>query len=1497
MKMPFASMRMSRTTGKDILPEAESIPQSMSDPMDLERNYSDDSSVFSGLAEARDGDDIDDIDVDDVLGEQILDPTTGTGTDGGDVSHHGYENRFYDEQQRRNTTAPKGILRGYSSPTPSTFSSSKIGGSSSEESDYTSVLPSDVPTESTLTDRSRRSLLREMPPMVDSDTAFGPSSTISTSGNTKRTDAGSSDPSMQLPVVTEADGRADKDLSSGTMSTRRLMSSAVNPDMFSDSDTNTQMTWASVDDMPRPKGTVKLVSSVSFLEDQKKGQQLQPQQQQQQYPYHNQPQDDVESRGPIEESASDDSGSRIVEMLSDFEKKMDASLKSIREDSPNKGMDNTAEVLAELQDVAPRRAKSEEEGSNPVLTPHKAKKLQRILHKAREEVEVLRDNNEQYKSEIEQMEEEHKSELKLVEDRTKQKLAELRSMYQEEIDKLVSEKDAAVIEAGRQAARYAESGKKQVFSMKKQLERLTTTATATIKEKVEEAGRNAITQKDKEVAARLGALRTSYENELEKVRKECDERVKQDVEKAVSSVAQRVRLNQDVLVSELKDQVEDLRKERKSIDTILKAVKGNFSKHYPVLMTQYERKSQDFEGSARKLLEDRSSVTEGVESELKEVIETFAFLLQCQEKKVKSAQCMSEIEETKRERNEVYGQMRKELLLRHRAEIEHMRKEKAEAQEKLKEMEANFKNLDREKRFLEEKHKRAMENHRVQLEKQEAEKKAAVEIERSKRELAAAMAAASKRAFNSNPPKHPDHQKIHVRKPSLDGLDIKLSESMDACSIPHPSPKLESPRANVTQPQKHSIETASVRRARTFMSHHSPRNSSPRFSPRASPRLSSNNRPGVLKEKQPVAEESPIKSYDLMVPEKKIHTPKAAKTDENAQKITDIKSKTSVLDPGASHEFQASNSLEPSAMTATLRESVDPVPDINISKSDASNSSVRSKDTILSNLRNQAKKAKNATTESRIESNGENATSDSSARRKSFAILRTFKSHKEPNRRDSTPAPQTPAHGTKDPDGKSENHNIMTRSIRRARIIKNLFESNGKNDESQRSRRSLDLSISSLQTNTGVTSGGGTTAVTESIATESTRHENDRQSDSVLDARQSKTCTETKTAKTTSTQTVTEKDANVSRKKSQNTLTMFVHAKKPKDPEEVVFDDPTSMSSEMNPEALETQDVSVSLEATGVTQKGRYAESVIDGSSHLNFKKMSTVGYDQSIAGHVPSAYRLNGKKKFPESTEQQSLDPVFTMQRSSSDSDVENTVPKTVTVISPTSSNTYSKSSNGHTLHTATAKNGHTLLAKPLTLKHSKGYPQEAISNLSQVTSATAPSSDEDGLMYDSQAQMRKFPPLTDDEVSEEESGIDSRDKYQMLGSPTKQNQHHPQPSTSESPSIPLVASTSVEEDAEDIRKSIVVEGKHVSNGAASLKLSGGFHGRLHRNHFSETSSTAGSNVSEATTAVTAHTRSVTFGSGRRSKNLSAPQSNTHTSARFAALKARVRVRKDALL
>lgn len=1555
-----SSERTTRTTtGHQSSPIPKNTPHP--DPDDLERNYSDDSSVFSGLVdhECMVTHDCMPIMIDELGSAQSIGKSNSESPrESYPQQHREYEHRESPSQVRAN---PKGILRKSLNDEKATklksAASIKSRGSSMEESE----VFSDDHTDSIRTDRSQRSMLREMPPMVDSDTLFGQNSVAENSYLGKHTSGSTTFPSANPSADSlghySSGGRSgsggkgstyQSDQSSSGPSSGSSMSELMSqvktnsdndsPSLFPDEDTFTQMTWASAQDMNRPKGTVKLVSSVTFQE-----QNQNPPEYRQKHP--------SETRQPIEETHSDDSSSRIVEILSDFEKQMDENLKIIQDDN----VDNQGDVLSELQDVAPRRTKTEED--LPVLTPHKARKLQRILHKARKEVEVLRDNNEQYKSEIEQMEEEHKSELKLIDDRAKQKISELKSMYQDEMESLTREKDAALIEAGRQAARYAESGKKQVTSMKKQLEKLKATATATIQEKVGEAARIVMTKKDQEITARLGALRKSYESELEKVRKECDDRVRSEVESAVSSVAQRVRLNQDVLISELRDQIDKLRKERRTITDMLDSVKINFEKHYPDEMKLYVKKSQDFPGCARRLLENQISADNAADNVLKDVIETFAFLLEITEKKVSAEKDMTENEVSKKERAEVYAQLRKELLIRHKAEIEHFRKEKGEAQEKIKVLEESFRNLGREKRFVEDKHRKVMESHRLELEKIRTEKDAFLNIERSRKELALAVAAGERKLAAQSEDKETHLTKLnpsqevglpaqlpysakHNKPRELDSDFVAATGGVQLTVVGTATETAESdnsrPRCfsehSRTSISEHSMshngsehsramwESASVRKARSFQRKNpylSPRHSSPR------------NRLALFDE--PVAAHDPSNQNG-----------KSTTTTDASVALELLYSQERNIPEMKEQEVLAAPA------TGQRRNSVDPSPQANIS--DGLNISNRSKHTILSNLRIQSKKASDAEKEipafdPKLDPSGEDLTKvesdefhhEAAMKRKGFAILRSFKANKETPRKD--PAQMTSTSHGKEPEGKIESTNIMTRSLRRARSLKTYFNP-GKCDEGlPSSRQSLDGSVSSLQTSTGA--GTAQEVLAADNAHRYSLSEDSQQN--AIDARQSKKFLESNLGRT---QTVAAIDVSEqlskSAKKINNTLGLFVQSKHSNvpggdtEPSQIRNDiesyDNNSRSKRQNHGARSGETSLPATESDIIHERSSEESNIISQgdiddyeggcgplreASHLNLKQaLPQESHDERIkpSEHVTTKTAqldfnyINGRKPGP--VPENEVDTIFTMRNSSEDSDTENAIPTVVSVPSPTK--------NSREIH---GSSGHTLLCQPLSVKYARQsrHPPRNISNLSGVTSETMPSSEEEGggLLFDSQAQMRKFPPLTD-ESDEDSAGAETQDKYETCDSPKLAGNRAS--GALDGNAIPLGISRGTDESpidsinsSEERRIPTVGQGLSIYRppGLASFRPTRQYledTTRKLRQDPSDATSTAGSSVSTATTTITAHTMKSSVirapkGDGMYSSRRSLPSTNStltssnHNpsgSTRFAALKARVRVRRS---
>jgi hypothetical protein len=663
-----ASMREQRTVSN--MDSRDSIPHSRSDPADLlDTKLSDESSVFSGLVYGR---------------NNIIPPPPPPPPPP-------------KEGRPSKIIIQKGILRAANhtrTTTTTTTTSPKIINVAISSSNG-----DDDDDDSFSVDRSQRSMMRYMPPMIDSVMSLG-NSTVSTSSSGKQND-----------TLSTAISNDDSTMNNELMKNMKNLH-----DLFPDGDSNTQMTWGSANDMARPKGTIKLMSSVTFVGDQIEAEGSSELDHQDSELDHHE-----DSQQSINNCRSDDSDSRIVDLLNDFEKQMDANIEIINDENN----DESGDILSDLKDTTvPRRVQLEDaESDDQFLTPHKARKLQRILGKAKDEVEVLKDNSEQYKSEIEQMEEEHKSEIKLIKDRARQQLGELKSFYQGEIDGLAVEKDAAIIEAGRVATRYAQTAKKQ----QKQVDRLKAAAMVTIKEQVEKARRDAMADKKNEITAKL-------ENELEKVKKESDERVKNEVDNAVSSVTKRITLNHDVLISELRNQIDDLSREQHSMIDLLESVKSKFEQHYPEEMIQLKEKPENFSGSARKLLDSDTSS----EKVLKEVIETFSFLLEATEKKAVSAQNQSAMQENEKKPTEVHGGQ-KHLVLRHRAEIEHLKKERGETFEKLRKVERDFKDVSREKSVLEEKLQRELENHQMELERIRLESKTVLEIEMRRKDLENAM--------------------------------------------------------------------------------------------------------------------------------------------------------------------------------------------------------------------------------------------------------------------------------------------------------------------------------------------------------------------------------------------------------------------------------------------------------------------------------------------------------------------------------------------------------------------------------------------------------------------------------------------------------------------------------------------------------------------------------------------------------------------------------------
>jgi hypothetical protein len=474
---------------------------------------------------------------------------------------------------------------------------------------------------------------------------------------------------------------------------------------------------------------------------------------------------------------------RISAIFDDYEKKMDADLQGIREDVDDsfeksfEGVADTDDYLYAIQE-SPRQVKSEEE--RQVLTHKQAKEMQRVLHQARREVEVLRDNNEQFMSEIEQTEEEHESEMQLVENRTKQKMTELKALHQHEIDLLIQEKDAAIVEAGNQAARYTEVGRQQISTLKKQIEKYKSQyknfTKAAVKDAVKRQTEKVKQQKEEEFSRELASLHEHYEDKLEKIKSDNNKEIKSAVDKAVNHLTLRLTSDREQDVSEtiilLRKRLEnekqialdeqrttlqknaeefkkwgnELMREKHSVKQMLELLKANLMKHHEEKINKVLMQEPSERPGSKYFDSIPETLSTGVEKLCQEVLSTHASLLVYAETNVQmdgnaEIRMGDEMEEIRKERNEVYVNLRKKLQAQHQAELEEMKKHKEDATDRIQHLEAALKNMGRDKRFIEDKFRRATESNKVELQKLHAEKDTMLEMEKGRKELAVAMAA------------------------------------------------------------------------------------------------------------------------------------------------------------------------------------------------------------------------------------------------------------------------------------------------------------------------------------------------------------------------------------------------------------------------------------------------------------------------------------------------------------------------------------------------------------------------------------------------------------------------------------------------------------------------------------------------------------------------------------------------------------------------------------
>jgi hypothetical protein len=654
-------------------------------------------------------------------------------------------------------------------------------------------------------------------------------------------------------------------------------------------------------------------------------------------------------------------------------------------------------------------------------------------------------------------------------------------------------------------------------------------------------------KKDDEMTARLGALRKSYESQLEKERAERERQVREAVNEGVSSITQRMLADRDREVSETmhvfrirhendknqalhalnmsldesKTLTSALRRESEATIRALQSVKENLNTHYPEQMEELRKKNISASGPLM-LLQSGQQAAGSAERLFKEVIAAFAFLLDSKETKIASAQYLVDIETAKKERNEVHVKARKELMMRHRTEMEQARKLQEDSKDKISRLEESLKNLGREKRFVEDKHRRAVETHRTEVQKISAEKDAIHELEKGRKELAVAMAAGqlelaytvartvaserdhflkpkalepeSSKRFLKEQDKDSHHisDQLHVLNPpsfesherrSLDSRDDIDSNETGEPSRPTNMVSVNAKKRTPIRNDKQAARTVASEREHFLK----PKTLEPESSKR------------VLKEQDKGSHHISDQLHALQSPSFESHDRRSSdsRDDIDSNETREPSRPTNTVSVNAKKRTQMPNDKQtPSAseippppppppappahsaplsrgkkedFSALKAQSTDSIENKG-SHSESSHSSRRRKKTVLVRVKNQSKEASEKKVAVVPKRRNELATSKDGAaeslKKKSFAILRSFKAA-----RSSTP-PKDPVTSTqgKEPEGKIESPRNTTSLPRRARKIRGFFDTKKSDDSGSRRGSFADESLSSLKADTGATS-------------------------------------------------------------------------------------------------------------------------------------------------------------------------------------------------------------------------------------------------------------------------------------------------------------------------------------------------------------------------------------------------------------------------------------------
>ena len=321
-----------------------------------------------------------------------------------------------------------------------------------------------------------------------------------------------------------------------------------------------------------------------------------------------------------------------------------------------------------------------------------------------------------------------------------------------EVNRLMQEKDAEIEEARWQAARYADLGRKQVASLKRQIEEISQKSDSAVNVAIEEAVASSTKllnhQKDLEFQKQISAIRNAYESKIEKITTENAEKVKAAAESATRSTTANLMENIAILEKQLETErataLQTSRKQEKNFRDAINESKGAFDglakerKSIAKLLEYAEAKIMasganvcdrinvdDMKPSSRyfEFDSDPGSLTD-IEKKIVHVFQCYALVIESRDaerENLNLTKCQKEAElDELKTQNKLLIQSNFQLKQTHSSEIEKLQQQCNEADNRIQSLRTELETFGREKQLSEDKLRKAVENHRSELEKLES---------------------------------------------------------------------------------------------------------------------------------------------------------------------------------------------------------------------------------------------------------------------------------------------------------------------------------------------------------------------------------------------------------------------------------------------------------------------------------------------------------------------------------------------------------------------------------------------------------------------------------------------------------------------------------------------------------------------------------------------------------------------------------------------------------